>query len=219
MNDLLIPIVFPDYLITVETPNITVQIPDYLPYIDILPSEVRVPHTKNKLSDLGHAGVLFINGKSGVTKYYEYGRYDPRKIGWVKKILNLPDVKIDSKGALVENSLKNVLQVISRKAGKNGRISAAFIEVENKYEAMLKYATIRMALNNDPNRERYDIATYSCVHFIKGVMEAAGLDTPWMLDPRPNSYIKEIQDDFPILEYRPSNKVLTIKKTTSIFGH
>ncbi len=77
MKDLLIPIVFPDYIITVETRPITVKIPDYLPYIDILPNEVRVPHTKNKLSDLGHAGVLFINGKTGVTKYYEYGRYDP----------------------------------------------------------------------------------------------------------------------------------------------
>lgn len=85
MKDLLIPIVFPDYIITVETPPARIKKPDYLPYVDIFPNEVRVPHTKNKLSDLGHAGVLFINGKTGVTKYYEYGRYDPKKLGWVKK--------------------------------------------------------------------------------------------------------------------------------------
>lgn len=108
--------------------------------------------------------------------------------------------------------------MISRKAGKGGRISGAYIEVENKYDAMLKYATTRMAMNNNQNRERYDITSYSCVHFIKGVMETAGIDTPWMLDPRPNSYIEEIQDDYPKLEYRPSNNKLTISEPGLIFG-
>jgi hypothetical protein len=218
MKDLLIPIVFPDYIITVETPAARVKIPDYLPYVDILPNEIRVPHTKNKLSDLGHAGVLFINGKTGVTKYYEYGRYDPKKLGWVKKILNLPDAKLNSSGELMESSLQKILQIISAKAGKRGRISGAYIEVENKYKAMLSYATIIMAINSDPNRERYDITTYSCLHFMKGVMEAAGIDTPWMIDPRPSSYIKEIQDDYPELDYRPSSNKITINEPESIFG-
>jgi len=216
VSDLVIPIVFPDYKITVETPAARVKVPGYLPYVDILPNEIRVPHTKNKISDLGHAGVLFINGKSGITKYYEYGRYDPNKLGWVKKMLNLPDVTINSSG-VVEQSLSRVLKVISDKAGKRGRISAAYIEVDNKYQAMLDYAQHRIALNSNPNRERYDIASYSCVHFMKGVMEAAGVDTPWMLDPRPTSYIEEIQDDFPVLEYMPSNNELTIKEAVSTF--
>jgi len=216
VSDLVIPIVFPDYKITVETPAARMKVPDYLPYVDILPNEIRVPHTKNKISDLGHAGVLFINGKSGITKYYEYGRYDPNKLGWVKKMLNLPDVTINSSG-VVEQSLSRVLKVISDKAGKRGRISAAYIEVDNKYQAMLDYAQHRIALNSNPNRERYDIASYSCVHFMKGVMEAAGVDTPWMLDPRPTSYIEEIQDDFPVLEYMPSNNELTIKEAVSTF--
>ncbi len=218
MKDLLIPIVFPDYIITVETSPARIKIPDYLPYVDILPNEIRVPHTKNKLSDLGHAGVLFINGKTGVTKYYEYGRYDSKKLGWVKKILNLPDAKINSNGTLVESSFQNILRVISGKAGKGGRISGAYIEVENKYDAMLKYVTTRMAMNNNPNRERYDITSYSCVHFMKGVMESAGIDTPKMIDPRPNSYIKEIQNDYPRLEYHPSRNKLTINEPNSIFG-
>jgi len=80
VSDLLSPIVFPDYRITVQTPATRIKVPDYLPYVDILPNEIRVPHTENKISDLGHAGVLLINGKTGVTKYYEYGRYDPKKI-------------------------------------------------------------------------------------------------------------------------------------------
>lgn len=216
MSDLVIPIVFPDYKITLETPATRVKVPDYLPYVDILPNEIRVPHTKNKISDLGHAGILFINGKSGITKYYEYGRYDPNKLGWVKKMLNLPDVTIDSSG-VVKQSLSRVLKIISDKAGKRGRISAAYIEVDSKYQAMLDYAQHRISLNSNPNRERYDIASYSCVHFMKGVMEAAGVDTPWMLDPRPTSYIEEIQDDFPALEYIPSSNELTIEEAASVF--
>lgn len=217
MSDVLIPIVFPDYKIMVQTPASRVVVPDYLPFIDILPNEIKVPHTKNKISDLGHAGVLFINGKTGVTKYYEYGRYDLEKIGRVKKAQNLPDVKIDKNG-VTEQSLISVLKIISRKAGKLGRISGAYIKVENKYDAMLSFSQNRMAMNQNPNREAYDIFSYSCLHFMKGVMEIAGVSTPWLLDPRPVSYIKEIQDEHPSLEYTPSSNKLNISEPNSVFG-
>lgn len=166
MADVVIPIVFPNYLITVETPATRIEIPDIIPYVDILPNEIRVPHTKNKLSDLGHAGVLFINGKSG----------------------------------------------------KRGRISGAYIEVENKYNAMLAYAQNRMRMNFDKNRDRYDIVSYSCLHFMKGVMEAAELDTPWLIDPRPVSYIREIQHNYPNLEYIPSQHKLIIEESEPVSG-
>ncbi|MCP4118033.1 MAG: hypothetical protein GY737_22060 [Desulfobacteraceae bacterium] len=218
MPDVVIPIVFPDYIITVETPTARIEIPDIIPYIDILPNEIRVPHTQNRLSDLGHAGVLFINGNSGVTKYYEYGRYDANKLGWIKKILNLKDVRIGSNGKIDEFSLADVLLIISRKAGKGGRISAAYIEVDKKYDAMLAYAENRRLMNVDKNRERYDIVSYSCIHFIKGVMEAAGLDTPWLIDPRPVSYIEEIQEDYPELQYIPSQNQLIIEKSEPALG-
>ena len=218
MSDLLMPIVFPDYQITVETPATKIKLPDYLPYIDIFPSEIQVPHTKNKFSDLGHAGVLFVNGKTGTTKYYEYGRYDPKQLGWVKKILMLPDSKVDSNGNVTEESLVNVLRVISNKAGKRGRISSAYIQVDDKFEDMLKYAKLRMEMNSNPNREQYDITSYSCVHFMKGVLEAAGVDAPWIIDPRPTSYIKEIQDDFPAVEFSPSDSKLKMEETSSLLG-
>ncbi|ELY3410685.1 hypothetical protein SMW94_004639 [Vibrio parahaemolyticus] len=80
MKDVIIPIVFPDYKIAVATPR-AVEVPDLIPFIDILPNNIQVPHTKAKMSNLGHAGVLFINGSNGVTKYYEYGRYDPKGNG------------------------------------------------------------------------------------------------------------------------------------------
>ncbi len=210
MTDLVIPIVFPDYIITIETTAKKITVPDLIPFIDILPNEIHVSHTNNMVSGLGHAGVLFINGKTGITKYYEYGRYDAKKLGWVKKILNLNDARIGSDGKVEISSLSKILRIISRKAGKRGRISGAYIEVEGKYEAMLAYAKKRMNMNLLKNRESYDIISYSCLHFMKGVMEAANLNTPILIDPRPTSYIKEIQEDYPAFEYNPSHSKISI---------
>ena len=46
-----------------------------------------------KIGNLGHAGVLLIDNKTGVTKYYEYGRYDKEGKGIVRTFA-VPDVKI-----------------------------------------------------------------------------------------------------------------------------
>ena len=72
-TDAVIPLVFPDYLIAVNTPAKTIRVPDLIPGLDLLPDRLTVPSTKNKVPELGHAGVLFLSGESGVTKYYEYG--------------------------------------------------------------------------------------------------------------------------------------------------
>ena len=81
--DFVIPIVFPDYLIVVNERPVDIRIPDLIPGRDLFPDFIRVPVTK--LPDLGHAGVLFIKGRSGTTKYYEYGRYDRAALGWVMR--------------------------------------------------------------------------------------------------------------------------------------
>ena len=57
----------------------------------------------------------------------------------------------------------------------------------------------------------HDLFSNSCIHFAKGVTEAARVDTPWMLDPRPNSYIGEFRDDFPDPTDDPKNRSLDIE--------
>jgi len=39
----------------------------------------------------------------------------------------------------------------------------------------------------------------------------AGKDTPWMVDPRPNSYMGEFREDYPDLDYSPKERVLRIE--------
>lgn len=46
---------------------------------------------------------------------------------------------------------------------------------------------------------------------MKGVLEAADLNLPYLLDPRPNSYIEELRDDFSDLDYSRATNTLTIE--------
>lgn len=202
--DIVIPIVFPDYKIAVEIQKTKV---DVFPWVEF--DNFTIPTYKDKISNLGHAGILFINGKTGITKYYEYGRYDPQNLGLVVKARNLPDAKVIN-GAIELASIKNTLSFISKVHGQSGRIHGVYIEVENKYDAMLTYANLRKSQNANPKRVPYDILTNSCIHFVKEVTERAGISTPWMIDPRPNSYIGEFRDDFPDLDF--SKNILTIER-------
>lgn len=208
MLDIAIPIVFPDYLIAVNTPKTRMKIPDLLPGFDIFPDDVEIPSTNNKVPELGHAGVLFIKGSSGLTKYYEYGRYGG-ELGQVRK-LTIRDVKI-SGNKITKDSLSYTLSQISAKSGQNGRISAAYIEVQDKFPAMLAYANKRYNERTNPNRKPYSLFTNSCNHFMKEVLEAADIDLPALVDPRPNSYIEEIRDDHTDLDYFKEGNLLTIE--------
>lgn len=105
MQDIVIPIVFPDYKISVNIPKREF---DLFPYVEF--DNFSTPSYTENFSNLGHAGILFINGKSGLTKYFEYGRYDhPAYLGVVQKIRNLPDAIILA-DSLDYVSLKKVLK-------------------------------------------------------------------------------------------------------------
>ena len=208
MPDIAIPIVFPDYLIAVNTPKARLAIPDLLPGIDILPDDIEIPETNNKFSQLGHAGILFINGTSGITKYFEYGRYNG-PLGYVRK-LSIRDVKIQS-GHPTKTSLNYTLSQVSVKSGQSSRILGAYIEAPNKYKFMLNYAKKRQLDNNNPGRKAYDLFTNSCNHFMKEVLVVAGIDVPYLLDPRPVSYIEELREDFPDLDYSKASHTLKVE--------
>jgi hypothetical protein len=163
-----IPIVFPDYLIGVGG---------------------------NRVPGLGHAGILLINPVNGLTRYYEYGRYDQAQMGLVRSI-SVPNVVMGSNGRPTEESLNRVLGAISRLAGQGGRISGVYIDNDN-FEQMERYAQERLGQNNNPRRESYKLSTNNCGHFMQDVLEAGGVNTPFYIDPRPNSYIEELRGQFP----------------------
>jgi hypothetical protein len=202
--DVAIPIVFPDYRIAVDIKPTTIDI-----FPDWTWDNFTTPAYKDRWEGLGHAGVFFINGKTGLTKYFEYGRYDAAGLGKVQKH-SIPDALIRD-GKVAQSSLVKPLHRIAVAAGHSGRIQGVYIEVEGGFPLMLKYAELRMSQNSNPARAPYDLLTNSCVHFAKDVVAAAGIETPWLLDPRPNSYIGEFRDDYPDLDYNPRTRELNIE--------
>ncbi|VAX32885.1 hypothetical protein MNBD_NITROSPIRAE01-1385 [hydrothermal vent metagenome] len=46
MIDVIIPIVFPDYRIMLESKKRKFEVPDLIPFVDIFPNEIVVPHSK-----------------------------------------------------------------------------------------------------------------------------------------------------------------------------
>jgi len=210
-TDVVIPIVFPDYLIAVDTPAYAITVPDLLPGINVLPDRIKIPSTKNRVAHLGHAGVLLIDGSRGLTRYYEYGRYDAAQLGIARAVF-IPDVSIAKNGRPTRRSLAKVLAQISQKSGQRGRISGAYIELDSPaFATMDATAHARLKMNGDRKRPPYDLVSNSCLHFMKSVTESGGAVLPIVLMPNPAGYILEVQMVANSLEFRFADQRLEIE--------
>jgi len=183
--------------------------PDGKDAILIVFPDYKISAYGRRWSHLGHAGILLIDNETGLTKYYEYGRYDPENKGWVRKI-TIPNVEIGENGKPTIESLNKVLSVISEKSGHNGRIEGVYIESE-KFKEMNDFALKKLKENKDPNRKTYSILSNNCGTFCVDVLgQDEQLDLPWILDPRPNSIIEEFRDEFPNVDYNPTTNTTTL---------
>lgn len=207
--DVAIPIVFPDYRITVDTPEVAVTVPDLIPWGNVLPDRIRIPRGKSKVENLGHAGILFVEGSTGRTRYYEYGRYDPpRFLGWTRR-QPVADVKIGKSGRPTKKTLERTLAQISLNAGDNGRIAGAYIELAaGAFLKMDGYASARVRANFDSKREPYSLLGNSCLHFMKHVAEAGGARMPPTVALHPAGYVVLLQMLQPDLTYDSTSRVV-----------
>ena len=205
--DVAVPIAFPDYLISVNTPQAVIEVPDLLPFVDLLPGRIVIKEEKAKLPYLGHAGVLFFDGATGLSKYYEYGRYDRAAKGLVRRV-RIPDVKPGDNA-----SIAKTLNAISHKSGQGGAIKGAYIEVASGgFKKMLTYAAKRERENRNRKRKTYDITSYSCLHFAMAVCEAGGASLPPVVDPRPTGHLSLVRMLHRDLDFKPPRS-LTIDAT------
>ena len=159
---------------------------------------------KKQYKHLGHAGVLLIDNKTGLTKYYEYGRYDKEGKGKVRKI-TISNVTIGEDGKPTQESLNKVLKQISNKAGQKGKIEGAYVE-SDKFKEMDDYAKQRLNENSDPKRRSYQLFFNNCGTFADDVIKQDSevkKKAPVILDPRPVSIIKEYQKKFTKITYDP----------------
>jgi hypothetical protein len=208
--DVVIPIVFPDYLITVDNLSWTDKAAiSVVPGVSIVSQTKTASGTRYKVKGLGHAGVLFIEGQTGKASYYEYGRYDPQEKGLVRSDA-VPAVTMGTNKRPTKASLTATLQEIAKESGHGTRISAVYIEAANKFAAMTTYATGREAQNSDPNRTPYALTDNNCFTFAKQVTGSAGVDVS-MADKRfPSANMDALQQTYPPLGYDPATGVLTL---------
>jgi hypothetical protein len=200
-KDSVIPMVFPDYLITVEKKDFGLS--DRLA-IKMLPG-VYVQSENDKevqVAGLGHAGVLIINGTSGATRYFEYGRYDKGRIGLVRE-REVKDVSVDATGKPTKASLNAALKDVSEKAGKSGKVLGVRIEAENKYDAMVAFALERLKENDNPNRTAYAIRSHNCFTFAVDVAGKSGADVSAADKMFPVSSMNELRKKYENVDYSP----------------
>lgn len=159
------------------------------------------------LPELGHAGLLLIKASNGLTKYFEYGRYDAAELGLVRN-KPIPNAVLGPDGRPTDASWRAILGSTSSQSGQDGRIVGAIATAPNQFGVALHFAQDRMNLNSDPDRPPYRLLTRNCMHFVKDAFSSAGLPVRSMVDPRPNSYIDELRIDYQNVDYNPVGNVL-----------
>ncbi len=182
--------------------------PDGKDAIPIVFKDYLISAFGTKLPHLGHAGILLVDNQTGYTKYYEYGRYDERRMGIVNSY-SVPNVIMDeATGLPTAKSLEMVLNRISQRSGQGGMITGAYIQNDN-FKEMMEYAENLRSQNSDPKRKPYSIWTNNCGHFMKNVLSSGGANSSSMIDPRPNSYIDELRGLYPNLQYSITDSGVT----------
>ena len=157
---------------------IAVTFPDY-----------QISFAGSKWNNLGHAGVLLINPSNGYTKYYEFERYNGTS-GVVRSI-PVSNVVMEN-GSPTSASLAKIMSQLSLRAGQGGDIQAAYF-ADADFSKMNSYAGGLVGKTSEDGGYG-DWSPYcSCGTFVQDALEQGGIDTPWMADPRPNSYIGELQ--------------------------
>lgn len=207
-EDYIIPLAFPDYLIRLEGGS----------------AETARKYTgTDRIPYLGHAAILIINGQSGKSKYYEYGRYPPGDLGRARS-RTVKNVIITASGMIDISSLKMTLRNISRQSGQSGNIIGAILRKDNVFDKAIAFGEHKIKENDNLDREPYSIYTNNCVTFVESFVRNLGLTTPsstlkymgavgfsvQITDKIPSSYITQFQFYFSARDlsyYYNSNKL------------
>lgn len=202
-EDYLIPLVFPDYKILVET-SYTQWLKKHSPkflYKYIGENGVKVPY-------LGHAGVLLINGQSGITKYYEYGRYPPGDLGRTRNV-PIKDVVITPEKMITITSLKKLLRQLSEISGQKGRIQGGILRSDGIYNKAVEYCKKKIEENDDSERKPYSMYDNSCVTFVQELTLYLGFYLPTIVST--TSIKRNLKSRVPTLYIQQFQSIITVR--------
>ncbi|MFZ3138357.1 MAG: RHS repeat-associated core domain-containing protein [Thermodesulfovibrionales bacterium] len=114
---------------------------------------------------LGHSAVIAVNPDTGVTKYYEYGRYG--SVFGKAQNQKVPNLVMKD-GEPTEKSLKNLYNFISEHYGQNKPVDATYYK-DADFQKTVDFAVDRI---NDKDRKPYSIINNNCKTFATDAVEA-----------------------------------------------
>lgn len=117
----------------------------------------------------GHAGALGYDNSTGVTRYYEYGRYDS-DFGNVRR-QPVPDLKIGRDGQPTPESLKALREFLSRETGKSTPAELT-CEKDIDEKKLYEYAEKLMRDANRPPYSWKPWASNTCRDFANRALKA-----------------------------------------------
>ena len=135
-----------------------------------------------QLTGLGHAGIILVDGNTGFTRYFEYGRYDRDINGnLIGKVQTepIPNLSIDSAGTIDRSSFESMIAHLSNVAGQGTVAQGTIIALsDGGYENALAFAEAALA---DPQAVlgEYSIHDNHCYTFAKSVATAGGSHLDW----------------------------------------
>ncbi|MCP1485395.1 hypothetical protein CQ009_01505 [Pseudomonas sp. MYb2] len=188
-HDFVIPVVFPDYKIHVEMLGLSGEVPN-----------------------LGHAGVLIVNGKTGKTMYGEYGRYQGEEgPPGVVRVRAVPDVTIKA-GAITEQSLKKTLRKMAVAFGQSGNVSGVVLRGA-AYSDAETWLNNKLKENKALDRKPYNLTDHNCMTFVADLVDSLNLGAPSRpyFAVIPKDYMEDFQAVKPDLNYVYSTDALEIK--------
>lgn len=194
VGDYVIPIVYPDYFVTIPSE-----------YQEVLGFKIL-----DKKEQFGHAGVLIINGKTGLSKYFEYGRYEQfGTLGGVNNV-RISDSIIEN-GRITESSLVNIMSELSTNAGQGGRIEAV-VFIGEYFDKAYQWLTNPNGPYRSPDRQPYDVTDFNCMQFELDLLNGLDIETHWAgLIVKPDEEMEELQEDYKDLRYSPGSRTLEIE--------
>lgn len=132
----------------------------------------------------GHAGIVLVEGGTGLTKYYEYGRYfkdsNDKHIGGVRN-RSVPNLSLNSNGWPTVASLHNLAKSITHSAGKDTYMQGNFDHTCGGFDKAIAFAESY----NNPNYNFYSNNCMTFAHKVNAARGALGSDQFLFLDSFP----------------------------------
>jgi uncharacterized protein RhaS with RHS repeats len=112
---------------------------------------------------LGHGAVVAVDPASGMTKYYEFGRYPDASgvvdINGIVRDGKIPNVSIGKDGLPTENSLNHLYDFLSHNFGHDVHVTGTYYP-NSDYKG-----TINFAEQFKRQHPKYDLLTNNCKTF------------------------------------------------------